>query len=126
MTDRDDINAVAVEHVLAALSREDVLTRRAHRWRCAALATTAMATALMGVVVGREYERRQMPTPYVVVLQAGKVPPADWHNDDRSNVDPAVRVLRASRSREIAVMILSTARGSDYLCVRALHLHSPR
>lgn len=87
MTERDDINAVVAKYVLATLSRDDVLTRRADRWRGAALAMTALAAAFMGVVVGREYERRQMPTPYVVMLQALMATPADQHTDDRSNVE---------------------------------------
>ncbi len=125
MTERDDINEVAAEYVLATLSREDVLTRRAHRWRSAALTMTTLAAALLGVVVRRDYERRLMPTPYVVVLQAGKTPPADWHTDDRSNFDPGARVPAGLSQPRDCVDDLVYRRGSDYGFFGALYSRSP-
>jgi anti-sigma-K factor RskA len=63
-------------HVISLKSREQALTRRANRWRGMALGMTAIAASLVGVVAWQDYERRQMPTQYVAVLQTGSSRPA--------------------------------------------------
>ncbi len=63
-------------HVISLKAREQALTRRANRWRGAALGMTALAASLVGVVAWQDYERRQMPTQYVAVLQTGSSQPA--------------------------------------------------
>ena len=62
--------------VVSLEARERELTGRANRWRGAALAMTALAASLVGVVGWQEYQRQQMPTQYVAVLQTGKETPA--------------------------------------------------
>jgi len=57
-------------------AREQAIVRRADRWRAAAAAMTALAASLAGVVVWQDYDRRQMPTQYVAVLQASESLPA--------------------------------------------------
>lgn len=64
------------QHVVSLKAREQALVRRASRWRTAAGAMTALAASLAGVVGWQEYERRQMPTQYVAVLQATDALPA--------------------------------------------------
>jgi anti-sigma-K factor RskA len=64
------------QHVVSLKAREQALVRRASRWRTAAGAMTALAASLAGVVGWQEYERRQMPTQYVAVLQATDTLPA--------------------------------------------------
>jgi anti-sigma-K factor RskA len=63
-------------HAVSFKPREQALLRRAKRWRGAALGMTALAASLAGVVGWQEYQRRQMPTQYVAVLQAGATTPA--------------------------------------------------
>ncbi len=63
-------------HVISLKAREQALTRRANRWRGTALGMTALAASLAGVVAWQDYERRQMPTQYVAVLQTGASQPA--------------------------------------------------
>lgn len=63
-------------HVISLKSREQVLTRRGNRWRGAAVAMSALAASLVGVVGWQELQRRQMPTQYVAVLQTGQSQPA--------------------------------------------------
>lgn len=64
------------QHVVSLKAREQALVRRASRWRAAAGAMTALAASLAGVVGWQEFERRQMPTQYVAVLQATDTLPA--------------------------------------------------
>lgn len=63
-------------HVISLRTREQVLMRRGNRWRNAALAASAMAAALTGVVGWQTYLDRQMPTQYVAVLNTGDDKPA--------------------------------------------------
>jgi anti-sigma-K factor RskA len=63
-------------HVVSLRAREQAIVQRARRWRNAAAGMTALAASLAGVVVWQDYERRQMPTQYVAVLQADKALPA--------------------------------------------------
>jgi anti-sigma-K factor RskA len=63
-------------HVVSLKAREQAMVRRANRWRTAAVGMTALAASLAGVVGWQDYERRQMPTQYVAVLQAGAALPA--------------------------------------------------
>lgn len=59
-------------NVVSLKAREQAMARRANRWRAA----TAVAACLAGVVGWQEYERQQMPTQYVAVLQADQTLPA--------------------------------------------------
>ncbi len=63
-------------HVVSLRAREQTIVRRANRWRNMAAGMTALAASLAGVVVWQDYQRRQMPTQYVAVLQADKALPA--------------------------------------------------
>jgi anti-sigma-K factor RskA len=63
-------------HVISLRAREQALGRRVSRWRGAAAGMTALAASLAGVVGWQEYQRQQMPTQYVAVLQAGQATPA--------------------------------------------------
>jgi anti-sigma-K factor RskA len=63
-------------HVISLKMREQAIVRRANRWRNMAAGMTALAASLAGVVVWQDYQRRQMPTQYVAVLQADKTLPA--------------------------------------------------
>ena len=63
-------------HVVSLKARQQAIERRASRWRNAAGAMAALAASLAGVVVWQDYQRRQMPTQYVAVLQADKTLPA--------------------------------------------------
>lgn len=63
-------------HVVSLEAREQAIVRRANRWRNMAAGMTALAASLAGVVVWQDYQRRQMPTQYVAVLQADKTLPA--------------------------------------------------
>ena len=59
-------------HVVSLKAREQAIVRRANRWRSATVGMTAIAASLAGVVGWQDYQRRQMPTQYVAVLQAGE------------------------------------------------------
>lgn len=63
-------------HVVSLKARQQAIERRASRWRNAAGAMAALAASLAGVVVWQDYQRRQMPTQYVAVLQASETLPA--------------------------------------------------
>lgn len=63
-------------HVVSLKAREQQLTRRGNRWRNAAVAMTAMAASLTGVVAIREQHYRALPTQFVAVLQSGEDKPA--------------------------------------------------
>lgn len=63
-------------NVVSLKAREQAMVRRANRWRAATGAMTALAASLAGVVVWQDYDRRQMPTQYVAVLQATEALPA--------------------------------------------------
>lgn len=63
-------------HVISLKTREHQLTKRGNRWRNAAMAMTAMAASLVGVVAVREQQYQQMPTQFVAVLQSGEDKPA--------------------------------------------------
>lgn len=63
-------------HVVSLKAREQAIVRRGNRWRNLAAGMTALAASLAGVVVWQDYQRRQMPTQYVAVLQADKALPA--------------------------------------------------
>lgn len=63
-------------NVVSFTAREQGIIRRANRWRTMAAGMTAVAASLAGVVVWQDYQRRQMPTQYVAVLQADKTLPA--------------------------------------------------
>ncbi len=63
-------------HVISLKAREQAIVQRANRWRNMAAGMTALAASLAGVVVWQDYQRRQMPTQYVAVLQADKALPA--------------------------------------------------
>jgi len=62
--------------IVAFKAREQAIARRANRWRNIAAGMTALAASLAGIVVLQDYQRRQMPTQYVAVLQADKALPA--------------------------------------------------
>jgi anti-sigma-K factor RskA len=62
-------------HVVSLKAREQAITRRASRWRAATAGMTALAASLAGVVGWQDYQKRQMPTQYVAVLQAGEALP---------------------------------------------------
>lgn len=63
-------------NVISFKARERAMVQRANRWRNMAAGMTALAASLAGVVVWQDYQRRQMPTQYVAVLQADKTLPA--------------------------------------------------
>jgi anti-sigma-K factor RskA len=63
-------------NVVSLKAREQAIVRRANRWRATAGAMSALAASLAGVVVWQDYDRRQMPTQYVAVLQATDALPA--------------------------------------------------
>lgn len=63
-------------NVVAFKAREQAMVQRANRWRNMAAGMTALAASLAGVVFWQDYQRRQMPTQYVAVLQADKALPA--------------------------------------------------
>lgn len=63
-------------NVVSLKASEQAIVRRANRWRATAAAMTALAASLAGVVVWQDYDRRQMPTQYVAVLQATEALPA--------------------------------------------------
>jgi len=63
-------------HVVSLKAREQAFVRRGNRWRNLAAGMTALAASLGGMVVWQDYQRRQMPTQYVAVLQADKALPA--------------------------------------------------
>jgi anti-sigma-K factor RskA len=63
-------------HVISLKAREQTMVRRANRWRNTTAGMTALAASLAGVVMWQDYQRRQMPTQYVAVLQADKALPA--------------------------------------------------
>jgi anti-sigma-K factor RskA len=63
-------------NVVSLKAREQSIVRRVNRWRAATGAMTALAASLAGVVVWQDYDRRQMPTQYVAVLQATEALPA--------------------------------------------------
>ena len=63
-------------NVISFKAREQAIVRSANRWRNMAAGMTALAASLAGVVVWQDYQRRQMPTQYVAVLQADKTLPA--------------------------------------------------
>lgn len=63
-------------NVVSLKAREQMLVRRARRWRNSALGMTAVAAALTGVVGWQDFQRRQVPTQYVAVLQADQRLPA--------------------------------------------------
>lgn len=63
-------------HVVSLKAREQAIVRRGNHWRNMAAGMTALAASLAGVVVWQDYQRRQMPTQYVAVLQADKTLPA--------------------------------------------------
>lgn len=72
-------------HVISLKAREQAIVRRADRWRNAAVGMTAVAACLAGVVGWQDYQRRQMPTQYVAVLQAGEASPAFLLTCDTKN-----------------------------------------
>jgi anti-sigma-K factor RskA len=63
-------------HVVSLKAREQAIVRRGNRWRNLAAGMTALAASLAGMVVWQDYQRREMPTQYVAVLQADKALPA--------------------------------------------------
>lgn len=63
-------------HVVSLKEREQALVRRASWWRNATVGMTAVAASLAAVVGWQDYQRRQVPTQYVAVLQADKTLPA--------------------------------------------------
>ena len=62
-------------HVVSLKTRETVLARRGNRWRNATAGMTALAASLAGVVGWQDYQRQQMQTQYVAVLQASAEKP---------------------------------------------------
>lgn len=62
--------------VISFRAHEQALIRRARDWRNAAIGMAAIAASLVGVVGWQDYQRRQIPTQYVAVLQADKALPA--------------------------------------------------
>ncbi|MGE0024131.1 MAG: anti-sigma factor [Hyphomicrobium sp.] len=72
-------------HVVSLKAREQAIVQRANRWRGAAIGMTAIAASLAGVVGWQDYQRRQMPTQYVAVLQAGAASPAFLLTCDTKN-----------------------------------------
>jgi anti-sigma-K factor RskA len=73
--------------------REAALTRRAHGWRNAAIAMTALAASFAGVLGWRETVRTPMASTYVAVLQAGQSSPALLLTVDTAKQMFAVRAL---------------------------------
>lgn len=64
------------QHVVSLKSREQMLARRASRWRNAFAGVTALAACAIGVLGYREYQHQQAPTQYVAVLHTGNDMPA--------------------------------------------------
>ncbi len=72
-------------NIVSFRAREQAIVRRADRWRNMAAGMTALAASLAGVVVWQDYQRRQMPTQYVAVLQTGEASPAFLLTCDTKN-----------------------------------------
>ncbi len=64
------------QHVVSLKAREQLLTRRAARWRNAFVGATAVAASLVGVLGYREMVDRKEATQYVAVLDSGNDMPA--------------------------------------------------
>ncbi len=64
------------QHVVSLKAREQLLTRRAARWRNAFVGATAVAASLVGVLGYREMVGRKEATQYVAVLDSGNDMPA--------------------------------------------------
>jgi hypothetical protein len=71
----DHAKNLTVEYVRGTVRREALLTRRANRWRGAALYMTALVVTLAWIAGWREYERQRIPTHYIAVLQVGNGKP---------------------------------------------------
>jgi hypothetical protein len=124
MTERDDINAVAAEYVLATLGREDVLIPRAHRWRSAGSRHDRAGGSSFGGCSGAGLRASANPHTLSCSRPVRRRRRIGTPAIDRM-LTPVREFQRASRSREIALMILSTARGSDYVLLGALYSRSP-
>jgi anti-sigma-K factor RskA len=70
LIERDDIDAPAAEYIRGTLRREQLLTRRANRWRGVALGMTALLASLAWIAGWQEFQRRQ-PAQYFAILQTG-------------------------------------------------------
>jgi anti-sigma-K factor RskA len=64
------------QHVVSLKAREQMLTRRAARWRNAFVGVSALAASVIGVLGYRDFQAQNMPTQYVAVLQTGNDTPA--------------------------------------------------
>lgn len=71
LIEHDDVKKLTVVHVHGTVRREELLTRRANRWRGGALFMTALVVTLAWIAGWQEYERQRTPTRYIAVLQAG-------------------------------------------------------
>lgn len=88
------------QHVVSLRARENELTRRARRWRAAAVGMTALAASLAGVIGWREVSFNAMPTQYVAVLQPGPERPGFLLTVDTKTHNCVISAISAPKQPE--------------------------
>lgn len=88
------------QHVVSLKAREQMLARRATRWRNAFAGVTALAACAIGVLGYREYQHQQLATQYVAVLSTGTDMPAFLMTVDTKTHNCVITAVNAPKQPE--------------------------